>query len=245
MNYNAEIIEIKSLLSKYYDGATTTVEERRLKTLFAQVGRDNLPEDLIAEWVLFSGLEAIELQDSEIEVPAELIKSLESYDVVEKSNGLNIEPKRPAIKKFVAFAAAAAVLVGVIFTTVRFSKDKNLPNPSNVGVITLLSHKADTITTEDASCDVENPQQNVTEISVNNSKQELVAAVANKNVRMRAKQGTDGVYRTVTDVDEAIAIAQRCTELLGRGGNQSTRVLEEVDSQVDQVYQQIIKIYKS
>ncbi|MDE6309387.1 MAG: hypothetical protein K2L81_04255, partial [Muribaculaceae bacterium] len=70
MNYNAEIIEIKSLLSKYYDGATTTVEERRLKTLFAQVGRDNLPEDLIAEWVLFSGLEAIELQDSEIEVPA-------------------------------------------------------------------------------------------------------------------------------------------------------------------------------
>lgn len=240
MSYNAEIEEIRSLLSKYYEGATTVDEERRLITLFAQVGRDNLPEDLTADWVMFSGLEVMDRIDSTVEVPAELAESIEGYAVVEGAE----HHKRTlwaGVKRFVAYAAVAAVFAGVIFTTVRMSQNSNLPVNVSSNIASSMPHNTDT-TRHTVAGLADGSSTAAVDNSNADTEQVMVAAVHQEAGTSHRKKVNVRSYRTVTDVDEAIAITRRCTELLARGGNESNRVLEAVDTHVDQVYQIINKI---
>ncbi len=242
MNYNAEILKVKELLARYYDGATTADEERRLSSLLSEIGCDNLPDDLKSDWMLFSGLDAMERVDSQIEVPAELISRMDKFAVSEVPDTKTKARIRPMVRRFIAFTAAAAVLAGAIVTTVLLWHAPEMPIKAPSEAVALNSPADADQMGSGIENEVGDSYTDVCEISGENIKQEIVAVSQHTTPTTRQTIGNQQSYRTVTDIDEAIAITRQCTALLSLGGSESSRVIEDIDTQLDKVYQTIIKI---
>ena len=72
MTYNMNIEQIKSLLSRFYEGQTTPEEERQLVTFFR---REDVPEDLQQDKQLFLLL----AQTSEQEMPQDIADEITAF----------------------------------------------------------------------------------------------------------------------------------------------------------------------
>ncbi len=87
MTYNMTIEQIKSLLSRFYEGQTTPEEERQLVAFFR---REEIPEDLQADKQLFLML----AQTSEQEMPQDIADEIAAF-----VNNLGQTEKKPIMSE--------------------------------------------------------------------------------------------------------------------------------------------------
>ncbi len=227
MNYKPQINEIQTLLHKYYDGETTPADEQLLKELFAVVDIDDLPEGMKADKMMFDGLRALDTADASIAIPEELGHRLELIT----EPGKSITPW-VSIRRYAAIAAAVAVLAIVTFVAVRL-----ISTTESVDLVSTTTVETDTTSIYTAPPVVTTP-----ELLEESAATPVAHAKPTEHMTTSAKPKADITYREVTDIAEARAIATRCAELLTKGNQQTVRVADEVDTQLNHVYQIITNI---
>jgi len=97
MTYNMTIEQIKSLLSRFYEGQTTPEEERLLADFFR---REDVPEDLQQDKQLFLMLAQISDQEMPTDIAEEITAFVENIVRVERDkNNLGQTEKKPILSE--------------------------------------------------------------------------------------------------------------------------------------------------
>ncbi|MDR2293359.1 MAG: hypothetical protein LBE11_07805 [Prevotellaceae bacterium] len=108
-----DIIEIKKLLQKFYEGETTLEEEKHLQKYFAE-NNENI-ENFAAEKYLFANLN---LADN-IEIPSDLIEKINAKTDTEIKN-MRMHNYLSSIKlRLISAAACIILLISVMLTIIN------------------------------------------------------------------------------------------------------------------------------
>ena len=118
MTYNMTIEQIKSLLSRFYEGQTTPEEERLLA---AYLHREDVPEELQEDKQLFLMLAQISDQEMPADIAEEITAFVNNLGQMEKEPNLSDSKQRKEIiyrlktppKMFYRVAATVAILVAI------------------------------------------------------------------------------------------------------------------------------------
>lgn len=116
MTYNMTIEQIKSLLSRFYEGQTTPEEERLLADFFH---REDVPEELQEDKQLFLMLAQISDQEMPVNIAEEITAFVNNLGQTEKKLVLSKEKQNKGIiyhlktppKMFYRVAATVAILI--------------------------------------------------------------------------------------------------------------------------------------
>ena len=132
MTYNMTIEQIKSLLSRFYEGHTTQEEERLLADFFR---REDVPEELQEDKQLFLMLAQISDQEMPTDIAEEITAFVNDLGQTEKKPVLSEEKQHKGIiyrlktppKMFYRVAATVAILLaiggGVLFHQRTYATD--------------------------------------------------------------------------------------------------------------------------
>ena len=131
MTYNMTIEQIKSLLSRFYEGQTTPEEERLLADFFR---REDVPEELQEDKQLFLMLAQISDQEMPTDIAEEITAFVNNLGQTEKKPVLSEEKQNKGIiyhlktppKMFYRVAATVAILFaigGVFFHQRTYTTD--------------------------------------------------------------------------------------------------------------------------
>lgn len=118
MTYNMTIEQIKSLLSRFYEGQTTPEEERLLADFFH---REDVPEELQEDKQLFLMLAQISDQEMPVDIAEEITAFVNNLGQTEKKPVLSEEKQNKGIiyhlktppKMFYRVAATVAILIAL------------------------------------------------------------------------------------------------------------------------------------
>ena len=118
MTYDMTIEQIKSLLSRFYEGQTTPDEERQLADFFR---REDVPEDLQQDKQLFLMLAQISDQEMPTDIAEEITAFVNNLGQTEKKPVLSEVKQRKGIiyrlktppKMFYRVAATVAILLAI------------------------------------------------------------------------------------------------------------------------------------
>ena len=118
MTYNMTIEQIKSLLSRFYEGQTTPEEERLLADFFH---REDVPEELQEDKQLFLMLAQISDQEMPTDIAEEITAFVNNLGQTEKKPVLSEEKQNKGIiyhlktptKMFYRVAATVAILIAL------------------------------------------------------------------------------------------------------------------------------------
>lgn len=118
--HETDIQTVRALLDRYYDGACTPGEERRLRDFFAAAEHSALPPDLQADAAMMSALNEA---DDNLCMMADPDKIAEAYmsaaTVIKKGRG------RRSRLMMLWNPAAAAIIAAVVATVFVFTAPKN------------------------------------------------------------------------------------------------------------------------
>lgn len=126
MKNNHDINDIRLLLEKYYEGATSLTEEKQLADFFNEADDDRIPKDLIADKKLFATMREVQPRPVDSEIPGDLIGKIDkliSQPEAQKTSAGNGK-KRHLFIRYSAIAAAAALLWAIVTLMPDFGTKK-------------------------------------------------------------------------------------------------------------------------
>lgn len=130
MTYNMTIEQIKSLLSRFYEGQTTPEEERLLADFFH---REDVPEELQEDKQLFLMLVQISDQEMPTDIAEEITAFVNNLGQTEKKPVLSEEKQNKGIiyhlktppKIFYRVAATVAILIALGGGVIAYQKQND------------------------------------------------------------------------------------------------------------------------
>lgn len=130
MTHNMTIEQIKSLLSRFYEGQTTLDEERLLAAYFQ---REDIPEELQEDKQLFLMLSHISDQEMPTDIADEIATFVNNLGQTEKKPVLPEEKQRKGViyrlktppKMWYRIAATVAILLAIGGGVITFQKQNN------------------------------------------------------------------------------------------------------------------------
>lgn len=130
MTYNMTIEQIKSLLSRFYEGQTTPEEERLLADFFH---REDVPEELQEDKQLFLMLVQISDQEMPTDIAEEITAFVNDLGQTEKKPVLSEEKQNKGIiyhlktppKMFYRVAATVAILIALGGGVIAYQKQND------------------------------------------------------------------------------------------------------------------------
>lgn len=130
MTYNMTIEQLKSLLSRFYEGQTTPDEERLLAAYFR---REDVPEELQEDKQLFLMLAQISDQEMPTDIAEEITAFVNNLGQTEKKPVLSKEKQNKGIiyhlktppKMFYRVAAMVAILIALGGGVIAYQKQND------------------------------------------------------------------------------------------------------------------------
>lgn len=234
MKSEHDINYITVLLERFYDGSSSPDDESQLAKFFADTDPNSLPADLRADAELFRGLDAIRGETGDAQMPQELTCALDKIMTPTPAVKTNIWP---AIRRYASIgAAAAAAVVALCVTALTLTMSTRLTDTTEA---TASVEPSDTVVVKrqqlqaDATPAPLTAYQTPPVVTTPEPKSQAVA---------HRPTATTEIYREVTDLDEAQAIAERCAQLLAFGASRSRFASQQVADNLNEVYQTIQNI---
>lgn len=121
MTHINDINQIRRLIARYYDGASSSDEELELEEYFCLTPDSELPDNLRADAAMFRAL-AMAGSSDDVELPAGFDERLDAViaDAPTRS--------KPVIIKYLSIAAAAALVIAIGISLLNLSRPAEQPN---------------------------------------------------------------------------------------------------------------------
>lgn len=229
-----EILEIRSLLDRFYDGKSTPEEESALREFFVGADTDSLPADLRDDARLFKAMNEAVVSAADA-VPDDLESKLLAIideNIPDKSH-------RGRVLRPLSWISAAAT-VALLLMLLPLKHDDAIDDIPSAGLV--AENKVEVIIT-DTSLVVAQPDNDANGISLEIPKPSQQSQMANADVAKESAGEPADPYREIDDPEEAARIMADAISLLGEKLAVADRSVKKSENKINDIRTTIKNVF--